>query len=218
MPKKGDYIDITGKIFGKLTVIQLSEHIDRKYYWECKCECGNITIVEGSKLKNGHTKSCGCIKKERISKVNYKNGLSKTKIAFTYRNMLNRCYRESNEMYYLYGARGITVCDEWLGENGFVNFCNWSMQNGYKKDLTIDRIDNKKGYSPDNCRWVDIYVQANNKTNNIFLKINGVIDTVGNHARRYNVSYWNLLHYAKGGRNTMYPELQIEAIDEYKEN
>ena len=86
--------------------------------------------------------------------------------------------------------------------------------NGYTDELTLDRIDNNGNYSPDNCRWVDMYVQANNKRNNWRLKVNGEIDTVGNWARRLNVSYWNLLHYAKGGKNMKYPELEIEAVNE----
>ena len=193
MPKKGMYQDLIGQKYGKLTVSKMHKHENRKYYWQCECECGNRTIVEGSKLKNGHTKSCGCIKKEWSAKMNYKNGLSNSKIASTYHNMLNRCYRKSCDMYDHYGLKGITVCNEWLGENGFVNFCNWSISHGYSDGLTIDRIDNSKGYCPENCRWVDQYVQANNKSNNRYLRINGIVDTVGNHARRHGVSYWNHL-------------------------
>lgn len=213
MPRKGDYEDITNHKYGNLTVLKLEKVINRRYMWLCKCDCGNKVVVSGNHLKNGHTKSCGCYNKNRIKKLNYKNGLSSTKLYYTYRNMLNRCYRCSNDMYADYGGRGIIVCDEWLGADGFINFSKWVLNNGYQEKFTIDRIDNNKGYSPNNCRWVDKYVQANNKRNNHYIKINGEIDTVGNMARKYNVSYWNLLHYSKGGKNCKYPELNIEVVN-----
>ena len=106
------------------------------------------------------------------------------------------------------------MCDEWIGANGFVNFANWALSNGYNEELTLDRIDNEKGYSPSNCRWVDKYQQANNKRNNRYVMVNGEIDTVGNMARKHNISYWNLLHYAKGGKNMKYPQLDICAVEE----
>ena len=118
-------------------------------------------------------------------------------------------------MFDRYGGRGIRVCDEWKNkESGFENFANWSFLNGYTESQTLDRIDNDGDYSPENCRWVDMYVQANNKSNNWRLKVNGEIDTVGNWARRLNVSYLNLLHYAQGGKNMKYPELEIEAVND----
>ncbi len=210
MPKKGDYIDLVGMKYGRLSVVSFSEIKDRKTYFLCRCECGKEKIVESSKLRSGHTKSCGCIGIDRIRNLNYKTGLTKTKLYYSYRNMLNRCYRTTTDMYRLYGQRGIGVCDEWLGEDGFLNFSKWAKSNNYKDGLQLDRIDNEKGYSPDNCRFVDSFVQANNKRNNRFVKVNGEVATVGNMARKHGVSYWNLLHYSKGGRNTKYPHLEIE--------
>lgn len=219
MPKKGCYEDIMGQKFNKLTAIQYAGQGNRRRtYWICQCDCGNITKVSTIHLKSGHTKSCGCeLQKvhDNIGKLNYKNGMSNTRLAFAYWNMINRCTRPDNYEYNNYGGRGITVCPEWLNKNdGFVNFCNWALDNGYNNNLTLDRIDNYKGYSPNNCRWVDRYIQANNKRHNHRLKINGEIDTVGNLARKYNVSYWNLLHYAKGGKNQKYPNLKIEVVNE----
>ena len=84
--------------------------------------------------------------------------------------MKRRCYNPNNDSYIHYGGRGITVCDEWLDrENGFNNFYNWSMKNGYDDTLSIDRIDNNGPYAPWNCRWVTIKVQANNKRTNHLL-------------------------------------------------
>lgn len=215
MPRKGECSDLTGMRFNRLTVVRLFERTQRRrYVWLCKCDCGNMVKTTSEHLKSGHTKSCGCWNNERIAKVNFKNGLNGTRLYYSWYNMCNRCNRENNYEYIHYGARGITVCDEWLGDNGFVNFTDWAFKNGYNDTLTLDRKDNSKGYSPENCRWVDKFVQANNKRNNRFIKINGEIGTVANMARKYDVDYWNLIHYSKGGRNCKYPNLRIEVVNE----
>lgn len=215
MPRKGEYQDLTGIRFNRLTVIKLLERTPRRrYIWLCRCDCGNETKVPTEHLKSGHTKSCGCWNNELIAKVNFKNGLYGTRLYYAWYNMCNRCNREDNCEYSDYGGRGITICEEWLGKNGFVNFSEWSMKNGYKENLTLDRIDNSKGYSPENCRWVNKYVQANNKRNNRFIKINGEVGTVANMARKYEVDYWNLMHYSKGGQNCKYPDLRIEVVSD----
>lgn len=211
MPRKGEYQDLTGKRFNRLTVIKLQERTDRRrYMWLCKCDCGNEIVVSSDHLKSNHTRSCGCWNKDRIKKLNYKNGLSNTKLHYAYHNMCNRCMRKNNYEYKHYGGRGVVICDEWLGKNGFLNFSNWALSNGYEEGLQIDRIDNNKGYSPDNCRWSNRIQQANNKRNNVYVSVNGEVDTVANMARKHNLNYWNLLHYAKGGKNCMYPHLRIE--------
>lgn len=211
MPRKGEYTDLTGMKFNRLTVVKLLERTTRRrYMWLCICDCGNEVKASSEHLKSNHTKSCGCLNKERISSVNYKNGLCKTKLYYSYYNMCNRCNREDNYEYSDYGGRGIKVCEEWQGKDGFINFANWSFDNGYDENLTLDRIDNSKGYCPDNCRWVDRFVQGNNKRNNRFIKINGEIGTVANMARKFDVDYWNLIHYSNGGKNCKYPNLRIE--------
>lgn len=210
--------DITGQKFGRLTAIEYAGRKGRRTMWLCKCDCGNEKIVNATHLRNGHTVSCGCKLKEinqSVGKICYKNGLSGTRISRIYWNMINRCYYEKFRTFKHYGGRGIKVCNEWLpSNNGYLNFCNWSMANGYNDNLTIDRIDNNGNYEPRNCRWVDRITQSNNKRNTIKLKINGNIDTIANLCRQYNVSYSNLWQYAHGSKNHKYPELKIEIINE----
>lgn len=160
----------TGKKFGKLTVIKRSERRNScgvKLY-KCLCDCGNITYVRGDRLKNGHTRSCGCI--------NRKHGKFGTRLYNTYSHMKERCYNKHNKHYKDYGARGIIICNEW--KDDFQAFYDWSINNGYKDNLTIDRIDNNKGYSPSNCRWVNAKTQANNRRSNIYLTYNGKTQTI----------------------------------------
>lgn len=96
---------------------------------------------------------------------------SGTRLYRIFENMLARCYRPSNKSYKYCGAKGITICDEWLKNKS--KFFEWAENNGYNKNLTIDRIDNQKGYSPDNCRWVDRKTQDRNRTSNVFITYNG---------------------------------------------
>lgn len=111
--------------------------------------------------------------------------------------MISRCYLPSHKEYPKYGGRGIKICDEWIGEKGLDNFYEWAINNGFdgKKNekgyniLTIDRIDNDKGYSPDNCRWVDRFEQAKNKTTSIWVEYNGEKDTLINFCRKLNLDY-----------------------------
>lgn len=173
------FIDLTGQRFGRLIIIKrLSNNKYRSAMWECKCDCGKTIKVTTSHLKSGHTKSCGCLSKERISKLMYKHGLSKNPDFFRLMNirkgMKNRCYNSHNDRYLDYGGRGIKVCDEWMDkENGTLNFYNWAINHGYKEGLTIDRIDVNGNYEPDNCRWVSIKKQNNNKRNNHYIIYDG---------------------------------------------
>lgn len=168
--------DLTGERFGKLVVLNnepnLKSHSTR---WKCKCDCGNIVIVYTSSLKSGATQSCGCLWKKKISKHN----MYGTRIYCIYDGMKTRCYNKNFKRYKDYGGRGIKICNEWNDkENGFMNFYNWAINNGYRDDLTIDRINNNGNYEPNNCRWVDIKTQANNKTNNFFVTFDNETHTI----------------------------------------
>lgn len=164
--------DLTGKRFGRLTVLERMEDGDRRAKWLCKCDCGRIKIVASTNLIQGNTVSCGCLNRENQTT----HGKSKTRLYRIYNNMKNRCYNSNVKAFPDYGGRGIKVCDEWLAD--FMNFYNWAMTNGYDDTKSIDRIDNDGSYEPSNCRWVGLKAQQNNKRSNIMLEYKGKTKTV----------------------------------------
>lgn len=173
-----NFKDLTGRRFGRLVVLERAENYvspsgNRSSQWLCQCDCGNTTVVVTSSLTCGITSSCGCKSVETTKELCTTHGMTKTRIYHLYYSMRARCYNPEATSYKKYGAKGITVCDEWLGENGFINFYNWAMANGYKENLTLDRIDGTKGYYPDNCRWATYKEQANNTKATVFLTYKG---------------------------------------------
>ena len=164
----------------------------RKLYWVCKCDCGNTKSIRSDALLSGVTKSCGCYNLECISIRATKHGLSKHPLFKEWTGIKQRCYNPNERYYYNYGGRGITVCDEWL--NNPEAFVNWCLSNGYKKGLTLDRIDNNKGYSPNNCRWTTKKVQANNTRRNRVITYNNKTHTVAEWADIMNINYDILIH------------------------
>jgi len=174
MPKSVDY---TGKRFGRLTVIERSKNISKYIYkWICKCDCGNIVEVIHGNLQSDHTKSCGCLSRERASKSLTTHGMSHNNRLFTiWCSMRQRCKDKNQKFFHRYGGRGIIVCSEW---QEFLPFYNWAIANGYKEGLSIDRINNDSGYSPDNCRWANNFQQANNTSANHKITFDGETHTL----------------------------------------
>lgn len=193
----GYKIDLSGQKFGKLVVLGYS-HNDkrRKSYWLCRCDCGNEVVVSGSNLKSGNTSSCGCVENENRNRLMqsftekyHKHGLSDSRIHKIWTHMKERCLNPHCKDYYLYGGRGISVCDEWVGENGFENFYEWAIANGYSETLTIDRKNVDGNYEPSNCRWSDAKEQANNRRSNIRYKIGDETKTLAEWCDIYGKNY-----------------------------
>ena len=177
--------DMAGQTFRKLTVLAFGYIKNHSAWWKCLCECGNTTIVQGASLRNGHTKSCGCLytplppRPKRTVPV-----MSEHPLYDTWKQMRHRCNRPSHKMYPHYGGRGIKVCDRWN-----VSFRNFLADMGDKPSPahSLDRINNDGDYCPENCRWATQTEQTNNTRRSHLLTLNGKTQTVSQWARELGV-------------------------------
>lgn len=181
--------DILCKKFNRLTVLDIRKRkINKRYVTElrCLCDCGNIKYIDKYSVLSGRSKSCGCLHKEIAKKVNTIHGERNTRLYRTWYHMKSRCTCITDPKYKNYGERGITVCDDW---NDFLKFKEWAYNNGYDDSLTIERIDVNKGYSPDNCKWITISEQSNNKTCSHYFKYNNKIYSLKELSNVLNIPY-----------------------------
>lgn len=178
-------IDRTGLRYGRLTVLSQAERTEKGHtQWLCRCDCGNTKIIPTYNLTR--IQSCGCYRDEVFKRDHVKHGMCNTKLYRVWSSMKARCKNPNSQEWHRYGGRGITVCEEWKA--GYENFFKWAMANGYKEGLTLDRIDNDKGYSPDNCRWATYEEQLNNTSKNLFIEYNGTFKTATQLARENDVN------------------------------
>lgn len=178
-------IDITDKRFGKLLVIKQSDqrNSSNDILWECICDCGNKKSITSGSLRHGSSKSCGCMQGRPT------HGDSGTRIRAIWNNMMRRCYNESDRQYHRYGGRGIKVCIEW---KDYFKFKEWAYANGYRNDLTIERINVNKGYNPKNCKWATHKEQNNNRSTNRFVTIDGIRKTLSQWSEVYGISQFRI--------------------------
>lgn len=182
----GKFQNLSGMKFNKLTILSRAETHNKHTFWLCQCECGNQKIIDGSALKSGNTQSCGCLSKSNAEK----HGISKTRIYRILEGMKSRCYDKNCPRYCYYGGKGVTVCDEWLKSP--LKFYEWALNNGYKNNLTIERIDVGGNYSPDNCRWATHREQCNNRTTNRWIEYNSQKYTIAQLSEKYKIPYSTL--------------------------
>ncbi len=154
--------DLTGKRFGRWTVVSFDGVINKHTFWKCECECGNIKSVDASVLTRGESLSCGCLRSE-ITKMRTKKWFSE-RLKRIYEGIKNRCYNQNVKAYKNYGGRGIKICDEWLKDG--MKFQEWALDSGYTENLTIERKNVNNGYEPDNCIWASMKEQQNNRRDN----------------------------------------------------
>lgn len=181
--------DLTGKKFNQLTVIRDSglRALNRSIRWECLCDCGNTVLVESATLSGMKQQSCGCIMKglARYETHGHTKSSQTTKTYNCWANMKQRCINPKNHKFKSYGARGITVCDEWA--NSFEKFLEDMGE--APQGMTIERIDVNKGYFKENCCWANPKTQANNKTSNRILTFDGKSMTASQWADHLGISY-----------------------------
>jgi hypothetical protein len=199
------FIDLTGQRFGRLIALNykgLGYGSMRHGKWECVCDCGNQLLVAGIKLRTGHTKSCGCMRIESSrenGKRNRRHGQKNTALYGIWHGIVERCTNQNYHHFNDYGGRGITICSEW---KNFENFFEWNKSlgnDGYKKGLSIDRINNNDGYFPDNCHWATATVQGRNKRNNVLITIDGVTKPVSEWAEFYQINRYLIYNRLRNG-------------------
>lgn len=192
-------IDLTEQRFGRLLVIECVGSNKNGRLWKCKCDCGKEKIISQSDLIQNKTISCGCYRREKA----IRRGLSHHRLYPVWQNIVSRCYKESQKCYKYYGGRGIKVCDEW--KDNFVAFYNWAIANGYDEKAeygkcTIDRIDVNGDYEPQNCRWLTVKEQANNRRSNRLITINGETKTLQQWSDLYCIEHKTIAGRYKRGK------------------
>lgn len=188
--------ELIGSKFNMLTV--LSQYSDgKRTICTCICECGNKKDVPLYKLKIGHTKSCGCLIHNHSRRYGALDDVTYQRLWNIYRKMKRRCYSSEDPAYLYYGKRGIKVCDEW--KNSSTAFFGWALKNGYRNDLTIDRINVDGNYEPSNCRWATKAEQALNKRNNVLLEYKGETKPLSEWAKEYQFNRATLLNRLQKG-------------------
>lgn len=192
--------DLTGQRFNRLLVLRLAgKSKSGNLRWECICDCGNKTIVDAGNLKKGHVQSCGCLNIERVKQVNTTHGGTNDALFKVWEMIKERCLKPSHKSYKDYGGRGITICEEW--EHDYQKFKDFALSHGWKRGLQVSRIDNEKGYFPENVNFVTRVENSNNRRNTIFIDFEGKKVSLANLARMVNKNYSSLWsRYRRGLR------------------
>lgn len=182
--------DETGKKYANLTVISFAGVSGRYATFLCKCDCGRETVVRGSDLRTGNTKSCGKCKTER-------HGMCRSRLYNIWIHIKRRTNNPNAQFYEDYGGRGIKICDEW--NKSFLSFKEWAESSGYSDKLTIERIDVNGNYCPENCKWIPLKEQANNRRTTVNITFNGETMNLSQWAKRLGMNFGTLQTRYKNG-------------------
>lgn len=226
-----DHSYLVGQKFGKLTVVKITSGKDIRNHMTpvcvCKCDCGSEDVyVLKNSLTTGNVKSCGCLRPFHAPWKKSNHGFSSERLYGIWCGMVGRCLNSNNPNFHYYGGRGISICTEWLGDDGYLNFRKWSYENGYSENLTIDRIDSDKGYSPYNCRWADTKTQAYNRrvSRRSESGVRGVFKrkdcrrwsaTITKDRKKFYVGYYDSLEEAASARNRYIHENGLQNLPSY---
>ena len=223
----GNIKDLTGMKFNKLTVIALGKNPlsnnRRGAFWKCICECGGTITVRTDMLQSGNTSSCGCSKKQQDA-VNltkhFRHMEAHTRLYNEWSGIKARCNNPNNHSYERYGGRGIFICDEW--NLLYENFRDWALSKGYKKGLTIDRIDNNGGYEPNNCKWTDNKTQCRNRRSNMYV-VDSKTDEkmiMLDYCNKYNLKYPAFVgrYHRRTKGNLLNSEMLFKTISQCRDN
>lgn len=189
--------DLTGFVFGNLTVLRFGEKRKKNYYWVCLCKCGKELMVYSGSLKKGVSRSCGCSSiVGHMNNPEKRHGMTHTRIYNIWSKMMGRCYNKNGEDYHNYGGRGITVCERWHNFKLFY----LDTKEGYSDELSIDRFPNNDGnYEPNNWRWATWEQQQGNRRNNHIVEHGGKKMILADWARLVNLKESTLLYRLKIG-------------------
>jgi hypothetical protein len=175
-------LNLSGERFGRLTAIEpIGPNKNKQIVWRCLCDCGNETFVVAAVLHRGDVRSCGCLRRDTTRVNKTVHGHRYERLYGIWKNMNKRCHMVGSNNYERYGGRGIHVCNEW--RDSYEKFRDWSYENGYADNLSIDRINNNDGYSPENCRWADRFTQANNTRRSRQISYNDVTHGISEWSR-----------------------------------
>lgn len=201
-------LQLAGMRFGRLYVVGREPNKLGRTMWKCVCDCGNTHVANGKLMKQGHTKSCGCLKHDGSARIIHghskRSGHSRTYRSWA--KMLERCENPKNKDYYNYGGRGITVHASWHAFEDFLSYIGECPEK-----FELDRIDSNKSYEPGNVRWVDEYTQALNRTCILWVVVNGVKIPMKEAAKHHGLSYSSLKHLT--AKNGLYKLSAQAAID-----
>ena len=163
-----NFIDLTGKKYGRLSIINRAPNKNGRVYWNCICDCGAKTVTSRNELRSGDSQSCGCYHKEQARIAKLTHGDTGTRLHSIWTGIKDRCTNPNNKDYEHYMGKGVSMCPEWF--NSYETFKKWALTNGYKDTLSIDRIGGNTVYSPNSCRWATGITQNRNRSKILHIK------------------------------------------------